>query len=145
MIVGWALSKSIDHNLCIAALEMALNNRKPAEGLIHHSDRGVQYACNEYIKLLEENKIRISMSHKGNPYDNAFMESFFKTLKNEEVYLWEYNDFVDVVERVPFFINEVYNKKRVHSGIKYLPPEKFESIILDGNLEKQFGSFILKI
>jgi putative transposase len=145
MIVGWAISKDIDHKLCIAALEMALNNRKAPKGIIHHSDRGVQYACKEYIKVLEENEIHISMSHKGNPYDNAFMESFFKTLKNEEVYLWEYKDFIDVVERVPYFIEEVYNKKRVHSGIKYLPPEKFESIILDENLRKQFGSFILKI
>ena len=145
MIIGWALSKNIDHKLCVAALEMALNNRETPEGLIHHSDRGVQYACSEYIKILEENKIQISMSHKGNPYDNAFMESFFKTLKNEEVYLWEYKDFVDVVERVPYFIEEVYNKKRAHSGIKYLPPVKFESIILDENLKKEFGLFILKI
>jgi putative transposase len=145
MIIGWAISKDIDHKLCIAALDMALNNRKVAKGLIHHTDRGVQYACKEYIKVLNENKIQISMSQKGNPYDNAFMESFFKTLKNEEVYIWEYKDFIDVVERVPYFIEEVYNKKRVHSGIKYLSPEKFESIIMDVNLKKEFGSFIQKI
>jgi transposase InsO family protein len=144
-VIGWAISKEINHKLCIAALEIALNNRKVSEGLIHHSDRGVQYACKEYIQLLEENKIKISMSNKGNPYDNAFMESFFKTLKNEEVYLWEYEDFIEVTERVPYFIEEVYNKKRVHSGIKYLSPEKFESIILDENLKKEFGEFILKL
>ncbi len=118
---------------------------KPPEGVIHHSDRGVQYACKQYIQKLEENKMKVSMSRKGNPYDNAFMESFFKTLKNEEVYLWEYEDFIDVVERMPYFIEEVYNKKRVHSGINYLPPEKFESIILDENLEKEFGPITLKI
>jgi transposase InsO family protein len=128
-VVGWAISKRIDHNLTVDALRVAIDNRKPPAGLIHHSDRGVQYACKNYIDLLKAHNIEISMSAKGNPYDNAHCESFMKTLKTEEVYLWEYENFIDVIERIPFFIEEVYNKKRVHSGIKYLPPEEFENLV----------------
>ena len=122
---------------------MAISQRKPSEGLLHHSDRGVQYACNDYIELLNENKIQISMSRSGNPYDNAFAESFMKTLKNEEVYLWEYENFLDVVERIPFFIEEVYNRKRLHSGIGYLPPEEFEEMLRDKNRKKELVQTVL--
>lgn len=120
-VVGWALSKRIDHELTVSALKTAIAARNPAPGIIHHSDRGVQYACGDYVKVLNEDQFKISMSRTGNPYDNAFAESFMKTLKKEEVYLWEYESFTDVVERIPLFIETVYNRKRVHSGIQYLP------------------------
>ena len=144
-VIGWALSKIIDHNLTVAALQMAIKNRDPKAGLIHHSDQGVQYACKDYIKILNEHDIEISMASKGNPYQNAFVESFFKTLKNEEVYLWQYESFVDVIERIPEFIEQVYNKKRVHSGIKYLPPDDFEAILQDMFKRKTLGQDILNL
>lgn len=131
-VVGWAISKRIDHDLTCEALKSALRLRNPEPGCIHHSDQGVQYACEAYIALLEEGNFRISMSRKGNPYDNAFAESFMKTLKRDEVSLWEYETINDVLERIPFFIEEVYNKKRLHSGIGYLPPAEFEDLIQNG-------------
>lgn len=144
-VVGWALSKSLKHSITVGALKMALEQRQPSPGLIHHSDRGVQYACTEYIQILQDKRIDISMSAKGNPYHNAYAESFFKTLKNEEVYLWEYESFIDVVERIPEFIDEVYNRKRVHSGINYLPPEAFEDIIQNEQIENVLGHGTLKL
>ena len=128
-VVGWALSKRINNELTMSALNSALEQRDPPEGCLHHSDRGVQYASHDYVNLLKQHKFQISMSRSGNPYDNAFAESFMKTLKNEEVYLWEYEIFNDVIERISYFIEEVYNKKRVHSGIGYLPPAEFEDLI----------------
>jgi len=126
--IGWRLDRNIDTQLTIEALNMALLKRgnNNLSGLIHHSDQGVQYASIEYVKKLEENKIRISMSRKGNPYDNAFAESFIKTLKFEEVYMKEYEDFNDAWENIREFIEEVYNEKRLHSSIGYLPPNEFE-------------------
>ena len=129
-IVGWAISKRIDTQLCVAALQMALRKRR-ARGCIHHSDRGVQYASAQYVRLLRQRGLEISMSRKGNPYDNAFMESFYKTLKYEEVHLWNYETYEDVIERLPFFIEAVYNQKRLHSSIGYVPPAEFEAAILN--------------
>ena len=128
-VVGWAISKRIDTQLCVSALEMAID-RRSARGCIHHSDRGVQYASTDYVALLKQHGLQISMSAKGNPYDNAFMESFNKTLKYEEVHLWNYETYNDVIERLPFFIEEVYNRKRLHSSIGYVPPTEFEDNIL---------------
>lgn len=128
-VVGWSLSKKIDRHLTLSALEMAIQRRKPKPGLIHHSDRGVQYLCEDYTKMLKANGIFSSCSRKGNPYDNAWTESFMKTLKQEEVYMTEYETFLDVIESVPKFIEEVYNKKRLHSSIGYVPPEEFENKI----------------
>lgn len=128
-IVGWAVSRRIDTELCLTALQMALQTRR-ACGCIHHSDRGVQYASIQYVTLLRQHGLQISMSAKGNPYDNAFMESFYKTLKYEEVYLWNYETFEDVIERLPFFLEEVYNRKRLHSSIGYRPPTEFEAAVL---------------
>ena len=128
-VVGWALSKRVDTELCLAALQMALTDR-PARGCIHHSDRGVQYASTAYVAELRLHGLEISMSAKGNPYDNAFMESFYKTLKYEEVHLWNYETYEDVIERLPFFIEEVYNRKRLHSSIGYVPPVEFEANVL---------------
>ena len=143
-VVGWGISKNIDHDLTTQALTAAIKFRKPAAGLIHHSDRGVQYACREYVKILNENNIAISMSAKGNPYENAFAESFMKTIKKEEVYLWEYENIWDVLERIPLFIEQVYNKKRLHSGIGYLPPEEFEEIIKYDTKIKEQAQILLK-
>lgn len=129
-VVGWAISRSLHRTLCLEALKTALEQRDPPQGCIHHSDRGVQYACDDYVSLLEENGLRVSMSRKGNPYDNAFAESFMKTLKYEEVLLWNYETYEEVIERLPYFIEEVYNKKRLHSSIGYLPPEEFEQMTI---------------
>lgn len=128
-VIGWALSKRIDTELCVAALKSALETRKPPPGCIHHSDRGVQYACGQYIALLEAAQMQISMSRTGNPYDNAHMESFFKTLKYEEVHLGNYESLDDVTRHIPHFIEEVYNRKRLHSALGYLPPEEYEMAI----------------
>lgn len=130
-VIGWALSQSLKHELTLEALKMALEARKPPRGCIHHSDRGVQYACDEYIELATVAGMRISMSRSGNPYDNAFAESFMKTLKNEEVSLWEYETMADVVERIPYFIEEVYNRKRQHSSLGYMPPDKYERLMME--------------
>lgn len=131
--IGWALSKNIDADLVLEALNMAIRRRKHLgfDGLIHHSDQGVQYACNEYVDMLEGLGIKISMSRKGNPYDNAHMESFMKTFKIEEVYIKEYETFEEAYNNVKHFIEIVYNKKRLHSSIGYLPPEEFEAEVLN--------------
>ena len=129
--IGYAVSRRIDTQLTLQALRMAIIDREILGGVIHHSDRGVQYASDDYVNELKSKKFLISMSAKGNPYDNAMMESFMKTLKYEEVYLWEYRTFEDVLKRLPYFIAEVYNKKRLHSSIGYRPPDEFEEMILN--------------
>jgi putative transposase len=128
-VIGWAISQRIDAELCVAALKVALEQRQPPPGCIHHSDRGLQYACAEYIALLQQAQMQISMSRTANPYDNAHMESFFKTLKYEEMHLANYQTYEDVVQRVPHFIEDVYNSKRLHSALGYLPPKEFEMAI----------------
>lgn len=117
--IGWELSRFIDTKLALAALRMALRERRPPPGFIHHSDRGVQYASREYSEALESAGARISMSGKGNPYDNAKAESFFKTLKREEVYLKEYRTIEEADANIGHFIRDVYNQKRLHSSLGY--------------------------
>ena len=125
-VIGWALSEHIDTELTLAALRIALEERGSQAGCIHHSDRGVQYACHLYVDELRAAGMEISMAGKGNPYDNAVAESFMKTLKCEEVYLWDYRTVQDVRKRIPCFIEEVYNQKRLHSALGYCPPNEFE-------------------
>lgn len=124
--VGWNLSKRIDTQLALGALEKALATRDVKPGLIHHSDRGVQYASTAYVERLLSRETRISMSAVGNPYDNAKAESFFKTLKQEEVYLKHYQTFDEAQTNIGQFIEDVYNTKRLHSSSGYLPPIEFE-------------------
>jgi transposase InsO family protein len=125
-VIGWALDRSLEADLAIAALQMAFRRRYPVEGLTHHSDRGVQYASNDYTGLLQERGVRISMSRRGNPYDNATCESFMKTLKYEEVYRQEYRDLGEARASLERFVEKVYNGKRLHSALGYQSPIQFE-------------------
>lgn len=125
--VGWALSRHIDTPLTLAALEKALETRTVEPGLVHHSDRGVQYASTEYVALLKSHDIAISMSRKGNPYDNAKAESFIKSLKTEEVSISDYETFSQAKEQIDRFIGIVYNNKRLHSALDYRTPAEFEA------------------
>ena len=125
-VIGWALDRNLEDDLAIAALRMALRRRTTPEGLTHHSDRGVQYASHDYTGLLKDHGIRISMSRKGNPYDNAACESFMKTLKYEEVYRQEYRDLPEARASIEKFIEKIYNGRRLHSALGYRPPVEFE-------------------
>jgi putative transposase len=136
-VIGYAISERLDTALTLAALRMAIARRQPAVEIIHHSDQGVQYASHEYIEELKTYGFQISMSRKGNPYDNARMESFFKTLKYEEVNLCEYETIADVRSSVSHFIEQVYNKKRLHSAIGLRPPDEYESLLLAGEKIEQ--------
>jgi transposase InsO family protein len=125
-VVGWALEHTLEDELTLAALAMALEERRPGPGLVHHSDRGVQYASGDYTGLLRAHGIAISMSRKGNPYDNAVAESFLKTLKYEEVYRDEYRDLAEARGSIGRFLEQVYNQRRLHSALGYRPPAEFE-------------------
>lgn len=126
--IGWDLGRNMGSQLAMNALARALKDRwtESMEDLIHHSDQGVQYASKDYVDCLKQHHIEISMSRKGNPYDNAFAESFIKTLKCEEVYLNEYETFEDAFRNIRHFIESVYNRKRLHSSIGYMSPDRFE-------------------
>jgi transposase InsO family protein len=126
-VIGWALERYLDTRLTAGALSMALAQRCIPPGLVHHSDRGKQYASQEYVALLENHGIIISMSRSGNPYDNAKAESFIKTLKYEEVYINEYHSLLDARNNIRHFVEVVYNHKRLHSSLGYLPPAEFEA------------------
>ena len=125
--LGWAISRHIDTELTLAALQLALRTRTIQPGLIHHSDQGVQYAATDYVAALRDHKVEISMSRTGNPYDNAKAERFMRTLKYEEIYLYDYETLAEVRASVEHFIEAVYNRKRLHSAIGYRPPVEFEA------------------
>ena len=129
-VIGWALDRTLEAALTLQALRLALARRRPAPGLVHHSDRGVQYASTDYTQLLKDHGIRISMSRKANPWDNAACESFIKTLKYEEVYRTEYRDLAEARASIGVFLEKVYNQKRLHSALGYLPPAEFERGLL---------------
>ncbi len=126
--IGWALERTLDASLTLNALHSALASRSVPEGLVHHSDRGVQYASNAYVDTLKKAGIQISMSRRGNPYDNAKAERFIRTLKYEEVYLYEYESLEEARSRIGYFIDNLYNRKRLHSALDYTPPAEFEQM-----------------
>jgi transposase InsO family protein len=126
-VIGWALARTLEDELTLAALRMALARRVVGPGLVHHSDRGSQYASNDYTGLLQEWGIEISMSRKANPWDNAACESFMKTLKYEEVLRNEYRDLAEALTAIPAFLENVYNERRLHSALGYVPPAEFEA------------------
>ena len=126
-VIGWALDRTMEDELTLSALRMALSRRMVEPGLVHHSDRGSQYASGDYTSLLKENGIVISMSRKGNPWDNAACESFMKTLKYEEVHRNEYRDLAEARSEIREFLEKVYNQKRLHSALGYVPPAEFEA------------------
>jgi putative transposase len=128
-VIGWALDRTLENSLTLAALRMALKRREVEPGLVHHSDRGIQYASRDYTGLLQAHGIEISMSRKGNPYDNAQAESFMKTLKYEEVYRNEYRDLAEAQAQIGQFLERVYNRKRLHSALHYRPPAEFEAAL----------------
>jgi len=129
-VIGWALERTLEDELTLAALRMALSQRAIGPGLVHHSDRGSQYASTDYTDLLKAHGIEISMSRKGNPWDNAACESFMKSLKYEEVLRNEYRDLGEARRSITRFLEQVYNEKRLHSALGYRPPAEFEQVLL---------------
>jgi putative transposase len=132
-VIGWALDRTLEDELTLAALQMAIARRIVQPGLVHHSDRGSQYASNDYTDLLKEHGIEISMSRKANPWDNAACESFMKTLKYEEVHRNEYRDLAETRAAIHEFLEKVYNRKRLHSALGYRPPVEFERNLAASN------------
>lgn len=138
-VIGWELGRTLEDDLTLAALRRTLSQRDVQPGLIHHSDRGIQYASNDYTNALKDHGIQISMSRKGNPWDNAACESFMKTLKYEEVHRNEYRDLEDARRSIGRFLEQVYNERRLHSALGYRPPVEFEQALLAQKHNKEFA------
>jgi transposase InsO family protein len=128
-VIGWALDRTVEDDLPLAALRRALEMRRPSPGLVHHSDRGSQYASGDYTQLLKARGCQISMSHKASPWENGACESWIKTLKSEEVYRQEYRDVTEARASIAQFIDQVYNRNRLHSALGYRPPVEFEQVL----------------
>jgi putative transposase len=143
-VVGWTLDRSLASRLAISALEQAIARRQPPPGLVHHSDRGVQYASAEYVKLLLEHHMIPSMSRPANPYDNASCESFMKTLKREEIYANDYHTLEHLATNIERFIDEYYNRCRLHSALGYRPPDEFERQSESGNVSGNLGGATIR-
>jgi len=142
-VVGWALDRTLAIRLTMRALEQAIESRQPKPGLVHHSDRGLQYASEEYVKVLEDNRVIPSMSRPANPYDNASCESFMKTLKREEIYANKYDDLEHLRANIEEFIEQYYNRLRLHSALGYRPPEEFEQQIeASGSAESRSATMV---
>jgi transposase InsO family protein len=142
-VVGWALDRTLAMRLTIGALQQAIESRQPEPGLVHHSDRGLQYASEEYIKALENNHVIPSMSRPANPYDNASCESFMKTLKREEIYANKYDDLENLRANIEEFIDQYYNRQRLHSALGYRSPEEFEQQIeASGSAESRSATMV---
>jgi transposase InsO family protein len=139
-VVGWALDRTLANRLTLAALEQAIAQRRPRPGLVHHSDRGLQYARSEYVALLEKFGVVPSMSRPANPYDNASCESFMKTLKREEIYANRYENLEHLRSHIEEFIEQYYNRRRLHSALGYRPPEEFERQSQRANSEARGAS-----
>ena len=127
--IGWELGETLGAELALAALRQALDTRRAGPGLVHHSDQGVQYASRAYVELLESRGVLLSMSRRGNPYDNARAESFMKTLKTEEVALYRYRDLAQARASIGHFLEQIYNRRRLHSALGYVPPVEFEAAV----------------
>jgi transposase InsO family protein len=143
-VVGWALDRTLASRLAMAALEQAIEKRQPPSGLVHHSDRGVQYACEEYVAMLEKHGMIPSMSRPANPYDNASCESFIKTLKREEIYANEYDHLEHLLGNIERFIEQYYNRQRLHSALGYSSPEEFERQAENSNSAADFRSATMR-
>jgi putative transposase len=143
-VVGWALDRSLASRLAIAALEQAIATRQPPSGLVHHSDRGVQYASAQYVALVQAHHMIPSMSRPANPYDNASCESFVKTLKREEIYATTYRTLEHLAMNIEQFIDEYYNRCRLHSSLGYRPPEEFERLSAAGHMSNQLDGATIR-
>jgi transposase InsO family protein len=141
-VVGWELGRSLAASLAVSALRQAIEQRQPPPGLVHHSDRGLQYCCQEYVQLLDNHRILPSMSRPANPYDNAFCESFMRTLKREEIHANVYRDLEDLRTHIEQFIEQYYNRCRLHSALGYRTPQEFEQMAktADHNLTGGIGA-----
>jgi transposase InsO family protein len=144
-VVGWALERRLQTGIALSALDMAIARRKPQRGLVHHSDRGVQYASQEYTERLKQHGMPPSMSRAGNPYDNAMCESFMKTLKQEEIYCNRYRDLEELSAHMEEFIEQYYNRERLHSALGYTTPAQFEAAAAEGRAEISASALAAKM
>lgn len=124
--IGWALDRTLAARVAVTALQQAIERRQPPPGVVHHSDQGIQYSCDDYRRVMKRHGLEPSMSRPANPYDNAFCESFIKTLKQEEIYCRQYRDYEELSRNLEEFIENYYNRQRLHSALGYRTPEEFE-------------------